>query len=371
MKKKIVMTALSALLILGGCAKKEEEKELVKYSNMSFTAGFDTVMSLTGFTETQEEFDDYFHELEKMFLHYNNLFDVYNDYEGINNIKTINDNAGIAPVEVEPAIIDMLNIAREFYELSDGEFDITMGPVLKIWHEYRDKGIELNGESQLGEVPAMADLEEAKGCTGWDLVEINEEDSTVYLNKSCASLDVGGIGKGYAAGKVQQQLIEDGLTHGTVDAGGNIVTINDKPGNQPWRVGIRNPQGNGSLLVLSLPGSSAFVSSGDYERFYAANDGNIYHHIIDPETLFPADHFHQVTVVTQDSGFADALSTALFTMSYEDGLKLIDNFRAAYPDHPLEVMWVMDMDKRPEGIEFTEISGYAVILTEGMDQYIK
>ena len=363
------MTMLAALLVLGGCAKKE--KELVKYSNMSFNAGFDTVMSLTGFTETQEEFDEYFSKLEKMFLHYNNLFDVYNDYEGINNIKTINDNAGIAAVEVEPAIIDMLKIAKEFYELSDGEFDITMGPVLKIWHEYRDKGIELNGNSQLGEVPGKEDLEEAKGCTGWDLVEINEEDSTVYLNKSCASLDVGGIGKGYAAGKVQQQLIEDGLTHGTVDAGGNIVTINDKPGNQPWRVGIRNPQGNGSLLVLSLPGSSAFVSSGDYERFYAANDGKLYHHIIDPETLFPADHFHQVTVVTQDSGFADALSTALFTMSFEEGLTLISNFRETYPEHPLEVMWVMDMDKKPEGVAFTEISGYAVILTEGMDQYIK
>ena len=92
------------------------------------------------------------------------------------------------------------------------------------------------------------------------------------------------------------------------------MCIRDRPGGQQWRVGIRNPSGNGSLAVVALPGSAAFVSSGDYERFYGAEDGKLYHHIIDPQTLFPATYYHQVTIVTEHSGYADALSTALFTI---------------------------------------------------------
>ncbi len=245
-----------------------------------------------------------------------------------------------------------------------------MGAVLKIWHTYREEGIALNNEGQLGKVPPLEELADAKACTGWDKVEIDENAGTVYLNQSCASLDVGGIAKGFAAGKVQQHLTEAGLVHGTVDAGGNICTINDKPGGQQWRVGIRNPSGNGSLAVVALPGSAAFVSSGDYERFYGAEDGKLYHHIIDPQTLFPATYYHQVTIVTENSGYADALSTALFTMSYEDGLALIERFRQTYPDQPIEVMWVMDPDQVPAGADSVMSGEYAVVMTNSMKDYL-
>lgn len=369
--KKIIGLLMAGMLLVSGCDKKAEpEAALTKYSNMALDAGFDTVMTLTGFTETQEQFNDYFAEMKSMFLHYNALFDVYNSYEGINNIKTINDQAGIAPVKVEPEIIEMLKTAKEFYDLSDGEFDVTMGSVLKIWHVYRDRGIELNGQNQPAPVPADEELENARGCSGWDKVEIDEQQSTVYLNSSCTSLDVGGIAKGFAAGKVAQALEAAGLKHGTVDAGGNICTINNKPENKNWVVGIRNPEGNGSLAALSLPGSSAFVSSGDYERFYLGEDGKTYHHIIDPQTLKPADYFHQVTVVTSDSGAADALSTSLFTMSYEDGLALVQRYKQAHPDKPIGVMWVMDKEKQPENAEGTISGEYFITYTSELQQYI-
>ena len=171
---------------------------------------------------------------------------------------------------MDPEIIELLKTAKEFYDLSNGEFFyVTMGAVLKIWHTYREEGIALNNEGQLGKVPPLAELESAKACTGWDKVEIDENAGTVYLNQSCASVDVGGIAKGFAAGKVQQKLIEAGLVHGTVDAGGNICTINDKPGGQQWRVGIRNPSGNGSLAVVALPGSAGVCfqpRSGRFDR---------------------------------------------------------------------------------------------------------
>ena len=108
MKKKIPAFALSTLLMLGGCGQKEAEPTLNRYSNMALDAGFDTVMTLTGFTETEEEFTQYFNTMRQEFLRYNALFDVYNNYDGLNNIKTINDNAGIQPVEVGDEIIDLL-----------------------------------------------------------------------------------------------------------------------------------------------------------------------------------------------------------------------------------------------------------------------
>ena len=136
MNKKWISLALAGFL-LGGCQNKPKEPELTRYSNMALDAGFDTVMTLTGYTETEDRFNQYFAEMKQLFLHYNALFDVYNDYAGLNNIKTINDNAGIAPVSVDPEIIELLSTAKEFYDLSDGEFDVTMGAVLKIWHTYR------------------------------------------------------------------------------------------------------------------------------------------------------------------------------------------------------------------------------------------
>lgn len=190
MNKKWISLALAGFL-LGGCQNKPKEPELTRYSNMALDAGFDTVMTLTGYTETEDRFNQYFAEMKQLFLHYNALFDVYNDYAGLNNIKTINDNAGIAPVSVDPEIIELLSTAKEFYDLSDGEFDVTMGAVLKIWHTYREEGIALNNEGQLGKVPPLEELTNAKACTGWDKVEIDENAGTVYLNQSCASLDVG------------------------------------------------------------------------------------------------------------------------------------------------------------------------------------
>lgn len=377
MKKKHVLICATALLLtLTGCNKKPanaQEETLTKYSNTTFDSGFDTVITLMGYTKTQEEFDSYFNQMKDTFSRYNKLFNVYNDYEGINNIKTINDQAGIAPVEVDPEILEMLKVSKEFYDLSDGEFDITMGSVLKIWHTYREEGMALNEEGKLGNVPSTQELEKAAGCAGWDKVQIDEQAKTVYLTQNCASLDVGGIAKGFTAEKAAQQLETAGLVHGTVDAGGNVRTINDKPGNQSWVIGIRNPNlksEKASLDAVAVPASSSFVSSGDYERFYLASDNKSYHHIIDPRTLMPSDLYHQVTVVTKNSGYADALSTSLFTMPLEKGSKFVESYNLAHPEDMIRVMWVVDKDKKPEGMSGFEFEDYYVVYTENIKDYL-
>ena len=137
--KKILSILLGALL-LSGCS----EKALHKYSMTATDIGFDTVVSFTAYTENEAAFNSYSAELKKQFRYYDRLFDKYNSYDGVNNIKTINDNAGRQPVKVEPVILDLLKLAKAYDTISNHQFDITMGSVLNIWHDYREAGTLAN-----------------------------------------------------------------------------------------------------------------------------------------------------------------------------------------------------------------------------------
>ena len=156
---------------------------------------------------------------------------------------------------------------------------------------------------------------------------------------------------------------------GYFNVGRNIRTVNDKPDGSTWNVGIADPEGalpNG-LALISSKGSFSFVTSGDYERFYIATDGNSYHHIIDPSTNYPATHYHSVTIFTEDSGVADCLSTTLFTLSIEDGKKVLEAYKQA-TGKEANAVWVMDLDKK-QG-EGKETNGYYVVSSEGLKDII-
>lgn len=365
MKKYSVLFMI--LVLLTGCTSEK----LTMYSNTSVTSGFDTYVSIQASAKSQEEFDGYFNESIEDFLELNQLFDIYHIYESVNNLKTINDQAGIEPVVVDQMIIDLLNMSKKFYEISNGEFDITMGAVLKVWHNYREEAQALLESGEFGKLPTQEELETAAACTGWQYVEINDDDNTVFITNPCVSLDVGGIAKGYAAEVIAQNLESKNIKTGVVDAGGNNRTINTKLDGSPWRVGVQDPGGNGSLLVIEKKGTSSFVTSGDYQRYYIAEDGKFYHHIIDPRTNFPANHYRSVTIVTQNSAIADALSTTLFTLPYDEGLKLIEDYNLVNPDTPVSAIWITDKDKKLDSPNTIEIGNYSCTYTEDLKNSIQ
>ncbi len=365
--KKITIIAIIALLFTGCTAKKE----LAMYSNTTVSAGFDTYISIKASAYSKEEFDTYFNSSIENFIYLNKLFDIYHTYDGINNLKSVNDNAGIQPLEVDPILIEMLSLAKEYYDLSNGEFDITLGPVLKIWHEYRTQGLLNMAEGKSGSTPSLEELQEAYKCVGWQYVEIDKTNNTVFLNNACASLDVGGIAKGFSTEYVAEKLEENNIAVGIVDAGGNNRTINSKLDNTPWRVGIQSPTGSAdSIIAVTIDGSMSFVTSGDYQRYYLSEDGNTYHHIIDPSTLFPADYYNSVSIITDDSGIADALSTTLFTVDFETGNQIIDEFRKNNPDSTLEVIWIMTPEKKVDTQYIKEKNGYYIAYTSGLENKI-
>lgn len=367
MKKSLIL--LISALLLGGCTNEPAPvKEQSRFNNQTLDAGFDTVISLIAYADDQEMFNEYFNLVRTEFKRYNALFDKYNDYEGINNIKTINDNAGIQPVKVDAAIIEMLELSKQFSDISNNKFDITMGPVLEIWHEYREAGIDLNTEGQDAPVPSMDELEAAKACVGWNNVEINEEESTVYLNQECASLDVGSVAKGFTAEKVAQELEAKGVTSGILNAGGNVRVIGIKPDGSAWNAGIQVPDLNGingTLGVLPLSGKQSLVTSGDYQRYYISN-GELMHHIIDPDTLFPARHSRALSIVTDNSGVADICSTLLYTMDYEEANEMVQKIRNL--GYSLSVVWVYNSDDEiPEGKKEFKYLDYIIVTTDDIE----
>lgn len=329
------LAALSlALLTLTGCSTTQiidvgqpsetAEPELTRYQ-ASFLELFDTVTTVVGYAESEEEFRAVAEELKAGLEEYHRLYDIYDEYEGINNVKTINDAAGQGPVEVDERIIDLLLFCREMYDATGGKLDVAMGGVLKLWHDAREAG----EFSEDGELPDQAALEAAAENCDFDAVVIDAEAGTVEITDPETRLDVGAVAKGYATEQVCKGLPEGYL----VSVGGNVRATGPKPDGTPWVVGVQDPDGGTEDYLHTLYASGgSVVTSGDYQRYYYV-DGVKYHHIIDPDTLFPADRWRSVTIVCEDSGLADALSTSLFTMTQAEGQALLDEFGA-------EAMWV-------------------------------
>lgn len=348
-----------------------QSKAATQYSSTTLDAGFDTPISLYGYAQSQEAFDEYFALMVEEFQIYNRYYDKYNSYEDIANIKTINDNAGIAPVKVDKVIIDLLLEAKKYYEISDGAFDITMGAVLDVWHQYREAAILNNEFSRIGDIPTLEELQDADQYTGWQYLEIDEVNSTVYINNSNTRIDVGGIAKGYATELVARTLEAEGITSAAINAGGNVRTIGVKADNTPWGIGIAMPiYGSSQTIdVLRIPESMAIVTSGVYQRFFIGTDGVTYHHIINPETLYPINYFESVTVITADSGIADALTKSIIMKTYEKGSAFVEQYNLDHPEAAIQVIWVAKDSSDTEYGDWELVNGYRINMSESLKPY--
>ena len=320
MIRRIVPLVL-AIAMLTGCAAPVETAKKKQYQ-ATFLTLFDTVTTIVGYAETEEEFKEQTDKIHDELEIYHQLFDIYNDYEGVSNIKTINDQAGIAPVKVDQKIIELLKDCQGYYEMSDGAVNVAMGSVLYLWHESRNDGIN---DPEHAKLPQEDALKEAAMHCSFDSVIIDEEASTVYLEDEKQRLDVGAVAKGWAT----ERVCENAPSGMLVSVGGNVRATGPKPEkNSSWVVGIQEPDGkSGEYLHTVYVNQESVVTSGDYQRYYTV-DGERYHHIIDPDTLYPAQKWKAVTIVCEDSGLADALSTALFLLSQEEGQKLLDEMNA-------------------------------------------
>ncbi len=232
------------------------------------------------------------------------------------DVDRLNRSAGRGGVRLGRDAFAVLTLALACARNTDGCFDVTVGPLVRLWNDCAPQ------------VPAAPELERALALTGYGSLRLRRFGRFAALAGSGRSVDLGGIGKGYAADRAIRAFRKRGATSAYVDFGGDVVTLGARPDGSPWRIGIRNPRReNGLVGVVSVTGG-AVVTSGDDQRYFIAPDGRRCHHILNPVTGMPAETgLASVTVVTGDAAQADALATALFTAGMARGL----TFLARYP----------------------------------------
>lgn len=369
--KKALCLALCACvcLMLTACKGGEPESSaVVSVNGTSLTSGetsadpgpgryeetyfnlFDTDCTFIAYTDSEAQFHEISDKLHAYLLSYHRLYDIYNDYEGIANLRTLNLAAGTEPTIVDGKILDLLELGKQAYELSDGKVNIAYGQVLSQWHTMQkvadeDNVYVLPNEETLKECAAHADIND---------IVIDRKHSTAFIKDADTSLNVGAIAKGYAAQKGCEYVRALGVTSGALNMGGNVCVIGKRQDDgAKWSVGIADPDGNGYVKAVEVA-DKCVVTSGDYERYYEV-EGERYCHLIDPDTNYPARTFRSTTVVGDDAGLCDALSTALFLLPLDEGRALIEKTAG------VEAFWIL-----ADG-SFAQSSGFSAFLVKEND----
>jgi len=296
-------------------------------SQESYQIGTYITLSIYADAEVPGEvFDDLF-----------NLIDYYEYMTSKNIVETelneINRNAGIAPVNVSDELFDMIRIGLEYSKVSNGLFDLSIGPLVDLW------GIG----SDHAKLPTETEITNILKSVDYTKIVVDDSTKSVYLSEKGMALDLGAIAKGYIADRLKDMILEKGYESAIINLGGNVLTVGGKPNSDHWNIGVRDPESDaGSTMgVLKLKDNS-IVSSGTYERFFI-QDNVRYHHILNTETGYPEQNkMLSVSIISDRSVDGDALSTTVFLLGLEKGyayVETLENIDAVFimEDHSVYV----------------------------------
>lgn len=300
---------------------------------------FDTVTVVTGYASSEEEWQQQSQAIHDDLLHYHQLFDIYNTYDGLTNMATVNARAGQGPVTVDDDLFALLQFGKQAYDLTDGACNIAAGTVLTLWHDARTAAEAASPETALTAdiLPSETALQQAAGHMNMDDLVLDEAAQTVQFADPELQLDVGGIAKGWAVEQTAQKAEARGLTSAILNVGGNVRAIGKKPDGSRWTAGVQDPDGEDYLAQMPLEPGQSLVVSGDYQRYFTV-DGVRYHHLIDLSTLQPARYCRSVAILCTDSGMGDALSTGLFCLPQDQGQAVLAKVDGA------SALWVLEGD---------------------------
>lgn len=299
-RRSIAILAATSLLLSGCSISKKQE-------NPTYTDTlFDTVIKIQILDSVDSEVLEGCKELCQK---YDTMFSNRNEDSEISKIN----NAKGEPVEVSEETLTLIETGIHYSELSDGAFDITISPVSLLW----------DFKSENPSVPSAETIEEAVSHVNYQNIVI--EGNTVQLTDPQAGIDVGALAKGYIADRLKEYLMEEGVKHALINLGGNVLAVGSKTDGSDFNIGIQRPfDETGEPITAVKIADESVVTSGTYQRFFE-QDGTLYHHILDPKTGYPCDNnLYSVSIITDSSLTADALSTTCFLLGYEKGMELIN-----------------------------------------------
>ncbi|WP_368645611.1 FAD:protein FMN transferase [Alkalibacterium putridalgicola] len=312
-RSKLPLTLMSiplATVFLTGC-EEGDPRGLAEnpIERTEFLLG--TVANIKVFNEGEEE------ALDLAFEKVTELDEWFAKEKEDSQISEVNRQAGIKPVKVSEEVFHVMERALYYAEVSDGKFDPTIGAMTSLWNIGQEDAA----------VPEEEKLENVLDVVDYNLVELNEEEQTIYLEEKGMELDLGAIAKGYITDEAARILVEEGVNTAIVDLGGDIVVVGNstRGESEPWRVGIQDPfDDRGDIMGMVELVDSAIVTSGIYERNFE-EDGKSYHHILNPETGYPFENnISGISIISDNAMDGDAIATAAFAMGVEEGLDYIN-----------------------------------------------
>lgn len=307
MKKKMILLNIFIIsLLLVSCNKEANIHEKTEFM-------MDTIINLKIYDGENEK------AMEEGIARIAEIEKIMSAHLEDSDLSNINKNAGIKPVKVDRELYNIIEKSIEIAEKSNGAYEPSIGPLVELWNIKESS-------SERDSIPTKEEIESAKSLVNYKNIELLE-DNQVYLKDKGMKLDLGGIVKGYAADEVKDIFVENGVKSAIIDLGGNIYTIGTKVDGSSWNIGIQNPIDTESkyIGVLEL-NNKTIVTSGDYERYFEYN-GERYHHIIDSKTGYPSQSgLSGISIISDNSMEADALSTAVFVLGKDKGIELLKEY---------------------------------------------
>ena len=306
-KKILIIFTLFYAITLISCNKNTTSSQSEPISRTEIFMG--TVVKISLYDSSNYDI------LDKCFNRVSEIESLVSINQSGTELDEVNASAGIKPVKVTSTTYDIVEKGLEYSKLSNGDFDITIGPLVKLW------SIGLEG----AKVPTAEEITNTLSLIDYDSLELNKKDSTIFLKKEDMIIDLGSIAKGYAADEISRILTENKVNSAIIDLGGNIYAHGIKLTGVDWNIGIQNPFNNrGDIVGIVKVKNKTIVTSGIYER-YIEKDGVKYHHLLNPHTGYPFENnIAGVSIITDKSIDADALSTTVFAKGIEEGLKFVE-----------------------------------------------
>lgn len=324
-KKNNIIKTLSAVLtasalLLTGCSGAKSSTQTdqdLTYTDMLF----DTVIKIQILDPADESILD---GLKKLCEKYDTMFSATNTDSELYKLNHANGQ----PFTVSSETANLIQEGIHYSELSGGAFDLTIEPVSALWDFKADKPT----------VPSSDAI--AQAVSHVDYTKVDIQDNTITLEDPEAGIDLGAIAKGYIADQVKTYLKKQGIKHAIINLGGNVDVIGTKPDGSKYNIGIQKPFDESGEAITSVQlNDQTVVTSGIYERYFKKN-GKLYHHILDPRTGYPCENnLYSVSIITDSSTKADALSTTCFLLGYEKGMELIQSMDG------VEAIFITDDEK--------------------------
>ena len=303
----VIVWLLAVFLPGAGCAGKGFPSTPVVVKRTQMQMG--TLVTITSVAATRQQAQE---AASAGFQEIHRLEELLSTWIGTSELSRVNGSAGKEAVPVSSDTMRVLEASLEMAKLTDGGFNILVGPAVEAWSVLDRQ-----------QVPSARDLETIRPLTDLNALELNRVQGTVYLGRPGMRVDVGGIGKGFAADMAVEAMGRAGAIAGVVALSGDIRTFGRLPDGTTFPFGIRHPRREGAVLAVIDLQNEAISTAGDYERYFE-RDGVRYHHILDPVTLQPARDCQSVTIVARDGMTADGLDTGIFVMGRERGLALVE-----------------------------------------------